>query len=100
MPSFRLTYHPSVDMIRVENVELFSSEYTLCLDDVERIASAWAADLAAVASAEITDHYRAAEDVYCMVYDNGCSIWVNYSQTDAAVDGVEFPAMSYAAVWR
>lgn len=96
MPTFRLTYQPSVDMLEAENIELFSSEYTLYLDDIERIATAWAADMAVVANAAISDHRRITEDVYCTTYDNGYSVWVNYSHDDVELDGICIPAMNYA----
>lgn len=100
MPTFRLTYHPSVNMLEAENVELFSSEYTLYLDDIERIATAWAVDMAVVANAAIVDHRRITDDVYCTTYDNGYSVWVNYSQEDVETAGVCIPAMNYAVTWQ
>ena len=51
---------------------------------------------AKVAGSMITDHKIADNGVTIVTYDNGVKIYVNYTETDATVDGVAVPALSYA----
>ena len=44
----------------------------------------------------ITDHKIADNGVTIVTYDNSVKIYVNYAETDATVDGVAVPALSYA----
>ncbi|MCQ2449821.1 MAG: DUF5696 domain-containing protein, partial [Clostridia bacterium] len=54
--------------------------------------------LSPVASAHIIRHRKVAEDVFRTTYDNGISIYVNYSQDDKTVGTVTVPGGQYVSV--
>lgn len=53
--------------------------------------------LGPVAGAVMLRHDRPAEGVARTVYDNGVTIYVNYTEQAVTVDGVAVPAMACAA---
>ncbi len=55
-------------------------------------------DLGELVSVEIRSHEKLAEDVVKVVYENGTCVYVNYSEEDAAVDGVTVPSRDYLVV--
>ena len=64
----------------------------------EKAAESWAflsGALAPVSGAFMTGHEKLSNDLVRVTYSNGISIWVNYGNEDAVVDGITVPAKSY-----
>lgn len=57
-----------------------------------------AAVLNQVADQTMTDHWKAAENVYVTVYGNGVAVAVNYGGEGCMVLGVEVPAYDFAVI--
>ena len=46
-------------------------------------------------SAGIVNHHEVQEDVFCVTYDNGSSVYVNYTDAEVTVDGITIGAKDY-----
>ena len=99
LPYFELTWGSTEELMYTDYQSLFTAQYTAWIDEVAEIAKAFSeGDLAALRTALITEHTRVAGDLYRVTYDNGMTVYVNYSSADAQADGLTIPAMDYLVV--
>lgn len=98
LPAFRLTHQPSVDMIDAENINLFSSEYLLYLDAVNKAADAWKNVIEPLSAIEISSHKQVTNNVYCTEYANQAKVYVNYGEESITINNINIPAMGYALI--
>lgn len=76
----------------------FSTEYTVWLDSAAEDYKVLAGVLNGYCDKPITDHRIITEDVRATTYGDTMTVYVNYSHTDYAVDGVTVPARGYITV--
>lgn len=94
-PSFYVTYENSSALIYTNSSDLYSTEFNTYKDTIVSYDEALREVAAAVDSAFITDHEKLDSGVTKVSYDNGVVIYVNYSEKNVTVDGLEVEAMSY-----
>lgn len=99
MPCFELTYGGTEALMYTNYQNLFTAQYTAWLDELAEISQAFTeGDLWALRTALMMEHTRIASDVVRVRYDNGMTVYVNYSDQPVAVDGQRIPAMDYLVV--
>lgn len=74
---------------------LFSSEKSLWTDTAIQYYEDYETFASLVYDSTIISHECLAEDVFRVIYDNGVTVYVNYSAEDKAIDGQNVPAESY-----
>lgn len=94
-PSFYLTYENSSALIYTNSSELYSTEYTTYKDTIIDYDTKLREVAASVEGAYIVDHEKMDNGVTKVTYDNGVAVYVNYTESNATVDGYEVEAMSY-----
>ena len=99
MPCFELTWGSTEQLMYTDYQKLFTAQYTAWIDEVAQIAKDFTeGDLAALRTALILRHEKLATDLYCVTYNNGMTVYVNYGSADAQADGLTIPAMDYLVV--
>ncbi|MBP1991746.1 DUF5696 domain-containing protein [Paenibacillus eucommiae] len=96
IPSFELTYRPTVELRDTYEDRLFSGEYSEWMADVQKAYSMWDSALKDVYKHQMTDHREMAEGVYRTTYEDGTSIWVNYGSLLYDSNGAVVKPMSFA----
>ncbi len=94
-PSFYLTYENSSALIYTNSSELYSTEYATYKDTIIDYDTKLREVAASVEGSYIVDHEKMDNGVTKVTYDNGVAVYVNYSESNATVDGYEVEAMSY-----
>ncbi|MBR3927493.1 MAG: hypothetical protein IKJ65_00670 [Clostridia bacterium] len=79
----------------VDYMAYYSSRYTDSLDVAAEMYAIYNDFYKTVADAELIGHEILDGDVRRVTYDNGVTLYLNYSYTDALVDGFTIPAGSY-----
>ncbi len=82
MPYFELTYSSSDKLMYTDYNELFSSEFKTWMDEVVSVYETFNEQLCDVWNAYIVGHEEVATDVYKVTYDNGKSVYVNYTDKE------------------
>lgn len=96
LPYFELTYGDTEDLMHTQYQSLFSAKYSAWLDRVAGIASDFEAGaLKELHNAQMIQHDVLSRHLVRVTYDNGLIVHVNYSQEDAAIDGLVIPARDY-----
>ena len=98
LPYYRLTYASAVDMRYTTSNMLYSSKFEQWEDDVAAVYSRLEAELGEYYKAQMLSHTKLADGVYRTVYDNGLTVYVNYTQEayDAGAAG-SVPAGDFLA---
>ena len=55
-------------------------------------------ELSELRTAMILEHAKVAGDLYRVRYDNGMTVYVNYSEAEQQADGLTIPAKDYLVV--
>ncbi len=99
MPYFELTWDSTEALMYTEYQSLFTAKYTAWIDEVAQIAKAFSeGELSELRTAMILEHTRVANEMYRIRYDNGMTVYVNYSEADVQADGLTIPAKDYLVV--
>lgn len=94
-PSFYITYENSSALVYTNSADLYSSEYSAYKDTIVEYDREFRKLASLLDGAYIVDHEKGDDGVTRVTYDNGIAIYVNYTDSDASVDGMKIPAMSY-----
>lgn len=94
-PSFYITKESSAELIYTNSCDIYSSEYSVYRDTIIEYTLELQALNAKVAGAHIVGHEITGNGVTKVTYDNGVTVYVNYSRTAQTVDGTTVEAMSY-----
>lgn len=94
-PSFYITKESSAELIYTNSCDIYSSEYSVYRDTIIEYTLELQALNAKVAGARIIGHEMLGNGVTKVTYDNGVTVYVNYSSTSQTVDGNVVEAMSY-----
>lgn len=98
MPYFELTYKPSGDLKYTDYNELFTSEYNDWVNTASKCYEEFNQRLGDVWSQYIVHHDKVQEDVYCVTYENGTKIYINYNSEAVTVNGYNIKALDYLVV--
>lgn len=94
-PSFYITKESSAKLIYTNSRDIYSSEYSVYADTIEKYSKELAALNEKTAGATIKSH-EIDGNVVIVGYSNGVTVYVNYGDTAVTVDGRSLEAMSYA----
>ncbi len=96
-PSFYITKENSSALIYTNSNDLYSTQFSAYRDTIIDYDRQLRALAEGTADAVIIRHEKLDGDVRRVTYSNGFVVLVNYSGTDAEVDGVTVPARSWKA---
>ncbi len=94
-PHFVFTWESTSDMKYSGLNSLYSTTFTTWIDKAAEVYSEVNSVLSQVTGETVTEHQVISEDVRIVTYSNGVVIYINYSNADVTVDGVQIPAMGY-----
>jgi len=93
-PKFQFIYQEDSDVSFKDDAAYYASYYKEWLDTATSGYVFLNELLKPVQNARMTNHTMLAQEVYRTDYDNGVSIYVNYTSKNVVVDGVEIAAQS------
>jgi hypothetical protein len=96
--SFYLSNDYSSDTVLNDLTVFYASVYEDNIDSIEKMVGEAKAYLTAVKSAKIVAHSNPTATSAKTVFDNGVSVFVNYSDNDVVVEGVKILANDFVAV--
>lgn len=97
-PSFYLTWEDPSDLIYTNSSDVYSSEYNVYRDQIIDYYKELKEVNEAVNGSFIIGHKAMDNGLTVVTYDNGVSIYINYSESDITADGVTVPALAYQIV--
>lgn len=97
-PSFYITKESSADLIYTNSSDIYSSEYSVFRDTIIEYTQELQAVNEKVAGAFITGHEIRDNGITVVTYDNGVTIYINYSTSQQSADGHTLEGMSYKVV--
>ena len=77
---------------------MFTSRFADWEQTVADTALEFNARLGTVWNSAMTAHEKLADGLYRVTYENGCRVYVNYTETAAGADGLTVPAEEYLVV--
>ena len=98
VPYFELTYNNTYLLKRTEYNELFSSQYSELADFIDEYCNEFRNINEKVYDASMTSHEYLDEDVVKVRYSNGYTIYINYSDESADVEGNMVGNMDYLII--
>ena len=96
-PSFYVTAEDSSALIYTNSADLYSTGWETWRETVVEYDRELKKLAALTDGAFITGHERMDNGVTKVTYDNGVNVYVNYSETDAEIDGITVGALSWKA---
>lgn len=97
-PSFYLTWEDPSDLIYTNSSDVYSSEYNVYRNQIIDYYKELKEVNEAVNGSFIIGHKAMDNGLTVVTYDNGVSIYINYSESDITADGVTVPALAYQIV--
>lgn len=97
-PSFYLTKENPSELIYTNSSDVYSAEYAVYREQIIEYYKELKAVNEAVSGSCITGHEIMENGLTVVTYDNGVSIYINYSESDITADGVTVPALAYQIV--
>lgn len=94
-PSFYLTWEDPSDLIYTNSNDVYSSRYSVYREQIKTYYSELQEINRMVDGSFITGHQMLDNGITIVTYDNGVQIYINYSDTEAAAEGITVPALSY-----
>jgi hypothetical protein len=96
-PYFIFT-HEGVQPLQFSAYNIFySTDFEVWIEDAIAIYERWSAVSRQVRFARIIGHHVYDNGITETAYDNGVSVFVNYSRRTQEIDGISVPALSYIA---
>ena len=96
-PSFYLTYESPSVLQNTNSDKIYSSQYDYYKEEVVSYYKELKEVNEAIGDSLVADYYR-KDDVSVTVYENGVTVYVNFSEKSAHVNGLIIPANSYQVV--
>jgi len=94
-PSFYITEESAAKLINTNSADLYSTEYTTYKEDIISYTEELKALSEKLDGSSIVSHDMFDNGVTRVVYDNGVSVYINYSDESQTQDDVTIEAMSY-----
>jgi hypothetical protein len=95
-PHYSWTYEETSKLKNTSMEYMFSTHYTDWMDDAVKIYGENVQIQSKLRTQKMTEHIRHKEGVYEMKYQNGASVYVNYTNTPFNTSGITVKARSYA----
>lgn len=100
MPSFELTYESSEKLNYTDYNNLFTSQYSDWMDTAVGVYNEFNKNIKHVWSEYMVSHQKIKQDVYKVTYSDGTVIYINYTNNDQKVDGLNIKALDYLVIKR
>ncbi len=94
-PSFYLSWEETSQLLYTNSSNLYSLEFENYKDTVAEYDKALRALAAQTYGAHIIRHDTLSTGIVKVSYDNGVTVYVNYTEADYTVDGITVGALSY-----
>ncbi|MCD8021460.1 MAG: DUF5696 domain-containing protein [Lachnospiraceae bacterium] len=96
-PKFTFTYEDSSLLSGTEQEDYFAVDYSYWKDKIGAYYEEYAAFYEQVKDATIVGHelYERDDNLRIVTWSNGVTVYINYSDEDATIDGVKVSAQSY-----
>jgi hypothetical protein len=94
-PAFYLTYESALKLRNTGNDELFSSTFSDWEPVVAEVYAEYKQNFSKIFGVRMTEHKVLGLDYRKVTYENGCTVYINYSDNDAVLEGVNVPANNY-----
>lgn len=98
MPTFDLTWESPDILRKTDYNRLFSSRYDLWKDKVTDIYKEFNTNIGNVWNSPIIKHESITENLKKVEYENGTTVYINYSERVATAGDVNIPPMDYKVV--
>jgi len=98
MPYFELTYQPANMLKYTDYNRLYTSRYQDWIDDMATIYNEFNTKLSGIWDIPMVEHERLSGDFVKVTYQNGLSIYINYSDKDIKIDNQTVQAKNYLVV--
>jgi len=98
LPVFELTWKSSVELEPTEYNRLFSSEYKLWADRVQKEYQEMARIFAPLVNQRMVKHEKLANKVFQTTYEDGTRIVVNYNESPYEAGDVRVDALGYTVI--
>ena len=95
IPSFLWIYEENSILKETEYSNYYSVNYRPWLEKAADLYEKIENILKDCKNVRITSHQELTEGVYCTTYENGVSVYVNYTEKNAVIDSIEIPAKGY-----
>jgi len=97
-PSFYITKENSSELIYTNSSDIYSSEYSVYRDTIIEYTNELKYISELTEGAYIKSHEMLEGEVTKVTYDNGVTIYLNYSETSQTVDGNTLDSMTYKVI--
>ena len=97
-PNFVLTYNTSELIKNTYADAAFATDYEEHMDAVNECIEEFNTKLSFTAKETMIDHKVVSDDVVIVTYEGGNSIYINYGNETANVNGVEVPSENYVVI--
>lgn len=96
-PKFTFTYRDSSLLTKTEQDNLFAVDYSYWKDEIGSYYEEYNSFYELVKDASLEEHelYNRDENLRIVTWSNGVKVYLNYSDLDEKIDGVNVPAFSY-----
>ena len=94
-PSFYITYEDSSKLLYTNSSDIYSTKYSVYKDEIITYSNELEKVNDLIKDAFVVLHERLDNGVTVVRYDNDVTFYINYSEIDATIDGLNIPAMSY-----
>lgn len=94
-PTFELTWESPFELMDSNYRDLFSSRYAYYKDQIIKLDQIFRGLSEQTQNSAIVDHCKLKDQVYCVTYENGCKVYVNYSDRQENIQGVSIDARDY-----
>ncbi len=94
-PSFYLTWEDPSALIYTNSSDVYTSQYSVYKEQIVRYYEELKAVNEAVAGSYIDEHEQLANGLVKVTYDNGVTIYINYSDKALSTDGITVEASDY-----
>ena len=96
-PAFKFIYEKNIELKDVDS-SFYSANFDMWYEQSISIYKTLNDAYGICNSAFIKEHKKIDDKVYCTVYDNGISVYINYSNKKFALNGVSVEPMNYKIV--
>lgn len=96
VPYFVLSADGSEALSNTPADAFFSMDFGTQKELVKKTAEEFQALRMSLGNAVLQSHTRVAEGLYRSDFENGASVYVNYADSEATIDGIIIPAMDFA----
>lgn len=93
--NYLLMYEDQLTLVDTQYKDLFSIHYRLWMDRIIETYQKLNQDLGYLSNKAIINHTKVEEEVFCVTYEEGTEVYVNYSNADFYVGGNQVSAMGY-----